>query len=110
MDLTLGMTGLKRYFGQAIFSATMVARGKPDPDLFLYAAEQMGQLPETCMVVEDSLLGTTAGIAAGMRVLAYATEGDEDALTAAGGQTFTDMDQLPRLLGIETAVRLGAAD
>lgn len=110
MDLTLGMTGLKRYFGQAIFSASMVARGKPDPDLFLFAAEQMGQLPETCMVVEDSLLGATAGIAAGMRVLAYAAEGDEDALSAAGGQTFTDMDQLPGLLGIGPAVQLGAAD
>ena len=110
MDLTLGLTGLKHYFDGAIFSASMVGRGKPDPDLFLHAAEQMGQLPETCVVVEDSLLGTTAGIAAGMRVLAYAKEGDEDALIAAGGQTFTDMAQLPGMLGIDLRARVGAAD
>lgn len=101
MELTLGLTDLRRYFGDNIFSASMVARGKPHPDIFLYAAEQMGQMPQNCAVVEDSLLGTTAGMAAGMRVLAYAAETDEDALVAAGGQTFTDMAQLPGLLGID---------
>jgi len=110
MDLTLGLTGLKPYFGEAIFSASMVERGKPYPDLFLHTAEQMGQLPQTCIVVEDSLLGTTAGIAAGMRVVAYAAEGEEEALTAAGGQTFTKMAELPGLLGIDIRVREGAAD
>ncbi|WP_299396276.1 HAD family phosphatase [Pelagibius sp.] len=110
MDLTLGLTGLKEHFEGRIFSATMVARGKPHPDLFLFAAEQMGQMPETCVVVEDSLLGTAAGIAAGMRVLAYAAETDSDALTAAGGQTFTDMRALPGLLGIGATARMGAAD
>lgn len=101
MELTLGLTDLRRYFGDNIFSASMVARGKPHPDIFLYAAEQMGQMPQNCAVVEDSLLGTTAGMAAGMRVLAYAAETDEDALVAAGGQTFTAMAQLPGLLGID---------
>ena len=110
MDLTLGLTGLKDHFDGRIFSASMVERGKPHPDLFLFAAEQMGQMPETCVVVEDSLLGTAAGIAAGMRVLAYAAETDSDALTAAGGQVFTDMAELPGLLGIGAAARMGAAD
>ncbi len=101
MSLTLGLTGLKTPFGGKLFSATMVSHGKPEPDLFLYAAEQMGQAPENCVVVEDSLLGVTAAMAAGMRVLAYAADGDADALTAAGGLPFSDMAELPGLLGIE---------
>lgn len=100
MNLTLGLTGLKDYFDGNIFSAASVARGKPAPDLFLHAAERMGQLPETCTVVEDSLLGVTAGVAAGMRVLAYAADGDADALKAAGGDPFADMTELPGLLGL----------
>ncbi|NIA68273.1 HAD family hydrolase [Pelagibius litoralis] len=108
MELTLGLTGLRGYFGDNIFSANMVARGKPHPDIFLYAAEQMGQMPDTCVVVEDSLLGTTAGMAAGMRVLAYAADNDEDALTAAGGLPFADMAELPGLLGIDEKVPASA--
>jgi beta-phosphoglucomutase-like phosphatase (HAD superfamily) len=99
MALTLTLTGLKAYFGEALFSATMVAEGKPAPDLFLYAAEQMGQLPENCVVVEDSLLGVTAAVAAGMRVLAYAAGAEADALRAAGAQPFDSMADLPGLLG-----------
>jgi len=102
MELTLEITGLRRHFADNVFSATMVAAGKPAPDLFLHAAEQMGQQPETCVVVEDSLLGVAAGVAAGMRVLAYAAETDADALKAAGAQPFGDMAELPGLIGIET--------
>lgn len=100
MDLTLGITGLRDCFDGEIFSADSVAQAKPAPDLFLHAAARMGQLPENCTVVEDSLLGVAAGVAAGMRVLAYAADGDADALKAAGGQTFTDMAELPGLLGL----------
>lgn len=99
MTLTLGLTGLKDYFGDNLFSADSVAHGKPEPDLFLYAAEQMGQVPENCVVVEDSLLGVTAAVAAGMRVLAYIGESEADALKAAGGQPFSDMAELPGLVG-----------
>ncbi len=106
MNLTLGLTGLKDYFDGNIFSAASVTRGKSAPDLFLYAAERMGQLPETCTVVEDSLLGVTAGVAAGMRVLAYAADGDADALKAAGGQPFADMAELPGLLGLGARLTL----
>lgn len=106
MNLTLGLTGLKAYFGENLFSATMVAQGKPAPDLFLYAAEQMGQVPENCVVVEDSLLGVTAAVAAGMRVLAYTAEAEADALKAAGAQPFDDMAELPELLGLKPALSL----
>jgi len=108
MNLTLGLTGLNTPFGGKLFSATMVSHGKPEPDLFLYAAEQMGQVPENCVVVEDSLLGVTAAMAAGMRVLAYAADGDADALKAAGGLPFSDMAELPGLLGIEAPASVAA--
>ncbi|MGK2870682.1 MAG: HAD family hydrolase, partial [Alphaproteobacteria bacterium] len=50
MELTLGLTGLRRYFGDRLFSSTMVARGKPHPDLFLHAAAQMGVAPNRAVV------------------------------------------------------------
>ncbi|MGF1594217.1 MAG: HAD family hydrolase [Kiloniellaceae bacterium] len=106
MELTLGLTGLRHHFGERLFSANMVAQGKPEPDIFLHAAERMGCLPETCVVVEDSLLGVTAGVAAGMRVLAYAAESDPAILKAAGGHPFADMTELPGLLGIGGAASL----
>ncbi len=106
MNLTLGLTGLMTHFGDNLFSADSVAHGKPEPDLFLYAAEQMGQVPENCVVVEDSLLGITAAVAAGMRVLAYTAETEADALTAAGGQPFGDMRELPALIGVKPALSL----
>jgi HAD superfamily hydrolase (TIGR01509 family) len=69
--LSLDVTGLLRYFGNRIFSATMVAHGKPAPDLFLYSAHAMGFAPEACTVVEDSPAGIRAARAAGMRVVAF---------------------------------------
>ncbi|MEM6683222.1 MAG: HAD family phosphatase [Pseudomonadota bacterium] len=71
MDVTLGLTGLKRYFEGRIFSSLEVKRGKPAPDLFLYAAQKMGVLPAKCTVIEDSQAGVDAALAAGMRVFAY---------------------------------------
>ncbi|MBV9828664.1 MAG: HAD family hydrolase [Alphaproteobacteria bacterium] len=73
--LGLEVTGLINFFGDRLFSATMVARGKPAPDLFLYAAEQMRAAPRTCVVVEDSLPGVTAAVAAGMVAIGF-TGGD----------------------------------
>jgi HAD superfamily hydrolase (TIGR01509 family) len=98
MRLTLGMTGLLERFEGRIFSATEVAHGKPAPDLFLYAAERMGFDPATTAVVEDSPAGVQAGVAAGMRVLAYARDGDPATLAAHGGEVFDDMRALPDLL------------
>ena len=49
----------------------MVSRGKPAPDLFLYAANTLGYAPTACLVVEDSPAGITAAKAAGMRVVAF---------------------------------------
>ncbi|MBX3529511.1 MAG: HAD family phosphatase [Rhizobiaceae bacterium] len=102
MHLTLGATGLIRHFRDVLFSATMVERGKPFPDLFLHAARRMGHAPERCVVIEDSVPGTQAGIAAGMRVFSYHGDphSDRDGLAAAGGVLFDDMRVLPGLLGL----------
>lgn len=69
--LGLEAVGLFDRFDPHLFSATMVARGKPAPDLFLYAAERMGVEPQRCLVVEDSLAGIDAAIAAGMTAIGF---------------------------------------
>lgn len=68
---SLEMTGLWDLLQPHVFSATMVARGKPAPDLFLHAARAMGALPERCVVVEDSTAGVEAGKAAGMTAIGF---------------------------------------
>ncbi|MFT4181817.1 MAG: HAD family hydrolase [Rhizobium sp.] len=69
--LSLGVTGLLERLEPNIFSASMVKRGKPAPDLFLFAAEKMGVEPRDCIVVEDSPAGIMAARAAGMTVFAF---------------------------------------
>jgi HAD superfamily hydrolase (TIGR01509 family) len=72
LHLALDVTGLAPLFGARVYSATQVARGKPAPDLFLFAADMMGAEPTQCIVIEDSSLGVEAGVAAGMRVIGFA--------------------------------------
>jgi HAD superfamily hydrolase (TIGR01509 family) len=100
MRFTLGHTGLLDYFEGRLFSASQVARGKPHPDLFLFAAERMNTAPEHCVVVEDSVPGVQAARAAGIPVLGYAGAAHADAavLQAAGAHVFTDMADLPGLV------------
>lgn len=95
----LELTGLYERFAGRIFSAAEVANGKPAPDLFLYAAEQVGFPPADCVVVEDSRYGVAAARAAGMDVLAYAG-GVTRADVLAGPRTivFDDMRTLPQLI------------
>lgn len=81
-----------------IFSAADVPRGKPHPDLFLHAATSLGTPPTRCVVVEDSVPGVRAAIAAGMRALGYARSANAAALTKAGAEVFDDMAQLPMLV------------
>jgi len=101
---SLTVTGLLDFFEPHLFSAHMVEKGKPAPDLFLLAAERMGYAPADCYVVEDSEAGVSAGRAAGMRVLGFtggghAMAGDEERLRRAGADiVFRDMTDLPGLV------------
>ncbi len=65
---SLALVGLSQAFADRAFTASRVARGKPAPDLFLLAASEMGAAPARCLVIEDSLTGIRAGLAAGMQV------------------------------------------
>ena len=90
--------GLDRWFEDArIFSSEDVGRGKPAPDLFLYAAERMGVEPGRCVVVEDSPLGVQAANAAGMDVYGFTAMTPADKLAGAT-QLFSDMGELADLL------------
>jgi HAD superfamily hydrolase (TIGR01509 family) len=74
IELSLSLTGLLPYFKDRIFSGYELGSWKPDPGLFLHAARTLGVEPARCAVVEDSLVGVQAGVAAGMRVFAYQPE------------------------------------
>ncbi|WP_406730618.1 HAD family hydrolase [Streptomyces sp. NBC_01794] len=97
---TLSLTGLLPYFQDRIYSAYEVGAWKPDPGLFLHAAADLGVPAAHCAVVEDSLVGVRAGLAAGMSVFAYAPQesGTAADLKAEGAIAFDSMKELPRLL------------
>lgn len=99
----LKSAGLFDYFDGRMFNAAMVVRGKPAPDLFLHAAARMGHAPETCLVVEDSVPGVQAAVAAGMPVIGYAGDPLTDAATlkSEGARVISDMSALPQLLGLK---------
>jgi len=97
---SLGLAGLLDRFDGRIFSVEDVARGKPAPDLFLWAAEQMGVPAAACAVVEDSPSGVEAALTAGMATFAYVTElVPPDRLRRDDVTLFDDMGLLPGLLG-----------
>jgi HAD superfamily hydrolase (TIGR01509 family) len=105
MAITLDITGLLPYVKGRIFSYEDVARGKPAPDLFLYAAKTLGVDPSETLVVEDSLTGIQAALAAGMRPLAFCPpeiDGSDNVLLpqirSLGVEYFTRMDQLLGLI------------
>lgn len=84
MRRSLEITGLAPLFAGLTFTAADVARGKPAPDLFLHAAQAMGVAPADCLVIEDSLNGVRAGLAAGMQVWRFV-----------GGSHLTGLDLTP---------------
>ena len=99
MRFTLGKTGLLERFDKRIFSVDEVDCGKPAPDIFLFAAERMGVSPDHCAVVEDSIPGVTAGLAANMTVFAFAggvTRAEQ--LSIGDAIVFHDMKDLPAIL------------
>jgi beta-phosphoglucomutase-like phosphatase (HAD superfamily) len=99
--LSLGLTGLAPLFPDgALFSAALVARGKPHPDLFLHAAAHLGVAPARCVVVEDSPSGVAAAISAAMRVFAYTADPAGPPLLDPAAEPLGALSELPGRLGI----------
>lgn len=99
VEMQLRHVGLMDYFDGRIFSGYETPRSKPFPDVYLAAALALLADPRRCAVVEDTVTGVAAGVAAGALVFAYAPSGDGAALRTAGAaEVFSDMAQLPMLI------------
>lgn len=97
--LQMRKVGLFPYFEGRMFSGHDQPRSKPHPDVYLAAAAALGVAPSACAVVEDTVTGITAGVAAGATVFGYAPQGQGEVLLRAGAaQVFADMADLPALL------------
>ena len=102
LQLCLSVLTLEAEFGSHVFSADMVARGKPHPDIFLFAAEKLGVKPNECLVIEDSAGGIKAAVAAGMTTVglsaaSHIREGHDLKLRDAGAvhlaQSWSDVER-----------------
>ncbi len=94
---SLDIAGLAPVFGPDVFTASQVARGKPAPDLFLFAAERMRVDPSRTLVIEDSRPGVEAAQAAGMHVLVY-TGGGHRPVPPPGVGSFDNWRDFPQVL------------
>ena len=96
--LSLAICKVDHYFADRVFTASMVTRPKPAPDLFLHAARVLKFEPADCVVIEDSRTGVEAAVAAGMRVYGFAMHEDALELERAGATVFHRMSDLKLLL------------
>ena len=92
----MNITGLEKFFGDSIYSAYEINSWKPEPDLFLHAAKAMRHQPEQCIVIEDSDVGVSAALAAGIDVVRYDPESRAQA--SAGVMNINTMADLPAAL------------
>ena len=104
MHITLGRTGLLYLLKDVLFSAQDIGRGKPHPDVFLAAAKAMGFRCEDAVIIEDSVSGVLAGVAAGARVIGYAGDPftDADKLAEAGAEVVIDLAEVPERIGLDS--------
>jgi len=98
--LNLGLVKLLDYFENRIYSSYDIGRWKPDPGIFLHAAEEMGFAPEECVVIEDSDSGIRAALAGGFMVYALVKEKKRRHFEQLGAVTFASMKELEQLLGL----------
>lgn len=101
VEMMLGQVGLLDFFVGRIFSGHEMPRSKPAPDVYLAAARHLGVPANQCLVIEDTSVGVTAGVAAGATVWAYCPlpEGGTALLAAGAHRLFPTMAELPVLLG-----------
>ena len=100
VENSLKITGLYKYFQGKVYTASEVKYPKPAPDLFLYAVDKMKVSREECVIIEDSIPGITAAVRAGIRVLGLVKMTSKKEIVEAGAEPFTNMRELPRLLGL----------
>ena len=102
LEIALRTTDLYEYFAPNIFSSESVPRGKPAPDIFLFAAQQMGVDPKDCLVIEDSVHGVNAALAAHMKVVGFVGGGhcspDYAEKLKAANRIIGNMDELPAVV------------
>ncbi|WP_192456241.1 6-phosphogluconate phosphatase [Musicola keenii] len=97
MQHSLGLTGLLTFFEDRLYSGYDIRKWKPDPTLLYHAAQAMGVTTENCILVEDSVSGTQAGIAAGIPVFYYCADEHNAPIHHPLVTMFDDMHQLPTL-------------
>jgi len=98
IELILQRTGLRKHF-QVVVSSQEAGKSKPEPDVFLLAAKQLGINPQDCMVIEDSANGIKAAKAAGMRCIAFEGPGANPANQKQADAAIKSFDQLYNMLG-----------
>lgn len=99
----LARLGLTDVFGPRVFSWEDVPNPKPAPDIYLAAAASCGVAATECVVVEDTVMGARAGLAAGCRVLGYQPDPQHGFAALPAVEVFSDMRQLPALIGLVAA-------
>lgn len=100
IKLNLTTTGLIDKFGDNIFSCYDIESWKPEPDIYLHAAKQLGFRPEDCAVIEDSISGVKAATAGGFDVYALENKSLNDKFKKLGTRIFSNMHELGILLDI----------
>lgn len=100
VEMQLTQVHLMDYFVGRVFSGHEMPRSKPAPDVYLAAARQLGVAGPQCLVIEDTQVGVTAGVAAGATVWAYCPQVEAGAalLQAGASQLFSQMVDLPEML------------
>ncbi|MDX3929560.1 MAG: HAD family hydrolase [Shinella sp.] len=104
ITFSLARTGLLPFFGESIFSSSMVKNGKPAPDLFLFAARQMEVAPSKSVVIEDSPFGVQGAVAAGMFVIGFTGGGhttakhSEELVRSGAHKIFSHWDDIGEFL------------
>ena len=96
--LNLEITGLLPFFESNIFSCYAIQKWKPEPDIFLWAAETMGFKPNECLVIEDSISGIRAAKTGGFDVYGYTEHDYNNELQSEANTTFDSMDKLLGML------------